>query len=218
MKELFDKIPFWKDLDEYDRQLFLKNAEFRIIPKGTMLAEAGSPCLYFPFVLSGEIRVYRMNEAGKEITLYRIHGGDSCVLTISCLMTGSTFPAYAMTEKTSELFLVPGEIFREWVENIPQWRLYTFRMIEKIIVNMMENVEQIAFQRLEKRLMEFLLERSHKDKDGMIYKTHQEIANELGTAREVISRALKTLERKQMIRVFRGRIQIIDSERLKDIV
>lgn len=184
----------------------LEASAVKTIPKDTTLYREGDSCGGIGFVLSGQIRVYRIGESGREITLYEIDPGETCILNASCLLSRADYPALAETTTDVELLMVPGDLFRRLVEEEPVMRSFVLSLFSDRLGAIMELVEEVAFGRMDRRLSDFIVE---KAEDGILPMTHQAIANELGTSREVVSRLLKDLERKGKVRLSRNEIRTI---------
>lgn len=178
----------------------------RRMPSGTLLYREGDACPGIAFVLSGEIRVYKIGQTGREITLYEIGPGETCILNASCILSGASYPAHAATLTDVNLLLVPSGAFGRLVEGHKEMRHFVFTLLSRRLAGVMELVEEVAFGRMDERLMEYLIEKSE---DGRLDATHQRIANDLGTSREVVSRLLKDFERKGIVSLSRNSIHII---------
>jgi CRP/FNR family transcriptional regulator len=176
------------------------------IPAGKQIYSEGDACQAIALVLSGEIRVYKVGETGREITLYEIGPGETCILNASCILAGQSYPANAVTLTDVELLLVPSAAFRRLVDEHEAMRDFVFSLLSRRLSGVMELVEEVAFGRLDERLREYLVEKSEND---TLETTHQKIANDLGTSREVVSRLLKDLERKQEVRLSRSSITLL---------
>ena len=175
----------------------------------------GEECNYLPIVKSGIVRVYKLSPNGNEITLYRINKGESCILTISCLLTNKRFPAIAFTESETEVLLVNANNVKNWINKYEIWRKFIFNYMSNIIFKVLTLLESSTFNRTEARLIDFLIQKSLEQ--GMIIKfTHQKIASEIGTSREVVSRILKELEDNKFLKLSRGSIQVLRIESLKN--
>jgi CRP/FNR family transcriptional regulator len=185
---------------------FLKHASVKQFPAGHYICWEGDVCTHLAVVLSGSVRVYKTGESGREITLYRIEENDSCVLTASCILSQIRFPALAMVEKEVRAVLIPAQILREWIGKYDVWRVYVFELMSKRLADVIATVEEIAFRRVDVRIAEFLAGFTVEQEPITI--THQEIADELGTSREVVSRILKDFERGNIISQSRGSIII----------
>jgi CRP/FNR family transcriptional regulator len=162
--------------------------------------------------VSGVVRVYQIGETGREITLYRFGLGQSCILTANAILNQQTFPAIATVEQDAEAVMVPADAFREWVRRHDLWRTFVFDLLSQRLTSVMAIVEEVAFHRMDTRLAAFLLERSRTA--GPLRLTHQEIAAELGSAREVVSRILEDFAAQGLIRASRGLVEVTDAEGL----
>jgi len=180
------------------------------IPAGTQIYHEGDACNGIAFVLSGDIRVYKIGQTGREITLYEIGPGETCILNASCILAGQNYPAHATAIEDTEILLVPAAEFRRMVAANEMMREFVFTLLSRRLSGVMELVEEVAFGRMDERLMEYLVERSE---DHRLETTHQKIANDLGTSREVVSRLLKDLERKgKVILLSRSEIVLLKEE------
>ena len=142
-------------------------------------------------LISGVVRVYKIGETGREITLYRFGLGQSCILTANAILSERSFPAIATVEREAEAVMIPADTFRDWVRRHDLWREFVFDLLSQRLVSVMALVEEVAFQRMDRRVAAFLLNRAQIQ--NPIHITHQEIAAELGSSREVISRLLEDL-------------------------
>lgn len=179
---------------------------FQLIPVGTRIYTEGDDCRGIAFVLSGEIRIYKIGETGREITLYEIGPGEMCILNASCILSGSTYPANAIVAADASVLLVPSADFHRLVTTHEEMRVFVFLLLSKRLATVMELVEEVAFGRMDQRLLDYLIEKSE---GGRLETTHQNIANDLGTSREVVSRLLKDFERKRQIRLSRNLITLL---------
>jgi CRP/FNR family transcriptional regulator len=193
---------------------FHNNQVLKKIPKGQFIAMEGEPCNYLPIVKSGVIRVYKLSPNGQEMTLYRIKSGESCILTISCLLTNKAFPAIAFTESDSEVILIDSANVKNWINKHNIWREFIFNYMSNIIFKVLSLLESSTFNRTESRIIDFLLI-NFEEKSSKLNITHQDIAREIGTSREVVSRILKELESQKIIKLSRGSIAILQKEALK---
>ncbi len=180
---------------------------------GQIIFSEGDSCSALALVVEGEVRVYKQGESGREITLYRLGPGESCILTASCILNEESFPALAVVEKPSLALVVPAVSLRAWMERFPAWREFVFRLITRRLGNVISVVEEVAFRRMDERLAEYLQKRLTRT-GSELHITHQEIADELGTAREVVSRLLKDFEEEDIVMVERGLIRLKNRELL----
>jgi len=201
-------FPFLKEASADVKQQFSEYTVVKQLPVGEYICWEGDACNHLALVLSGAVRVYKVGETGREITLYRIEQGESCILTASCILSQEHFPAMALVEQPVQAVLIPSLILRRWVQRYDVWRDYVFGLLSARLAAVIATVEEVAFRRVDVRLAEFLVKQA--EEQPTITRTHQEIASELGTAREVISRILKDFEREQIIALARGAITIQD--------
>lgn len=162
------------------------------------------------------MRVYKTGETGREITLYRIEPGESCILTANCILNRRGFPALAEVEQTTEVLLIPAAVFQEWMDRYKFWRDYIHAIIDRRITSVLTIMSEVVFARIDQRIAELLL--SGVGTDGGLTITHQKIAGELGSAREVVSRVLKDFEKRGLIRLARGRIELADAAGLGRLI
>jgi CRP/FNR family transcriptional regulator len=200
----------FKEVDE-----FFNASIYQKIPPKKIISVEGSACNYFSFLLKGMIKVYKTGDSGREITLYRIQEGGSCILTASCILTNKPFPAIAVTEENSEVLSLPAGLFKIWVNKYTFWQQYVFDLVSERLDNVITIVEEIAFKQVDKRIAERLY-KLLKDKTRKIQLTHQELAGDIGTSREVVSRILKDFEESGILTLSRGSIKVLNSEALKN--
>jgi CRP/FNR family transcriptional regulator len=164
-------------------------------------------------LISGVVRVFKVGETGREITLYRFSNGQSCILTANAILSQKTFPAVATVEKDAEAVMIPANTFREWIRHYDLWREFVFDLLSQRLASVMEIVEEVDFRRMDSRVASFLLTHSRGANPMRI--THQEIAAELGSSREVISRLLEDLAERGIVRASRGEIEVLDLEGMR---
>lgn len=216
------KIDFLKllpnvDLLEEELKIeFSRNSILKKVPKGEIIAFEGDECHYLPFVLEGIIRIYKLAESGREITLYRLGKGESCILTASCLMSKKSFPATACSETDIQILLIPSEVFRNWVSKYQYWNTYLYSLLSERLAEVIMMIEEVAFKRMDIRLAEYLL--GNVDKTDHMIITHKTIASELGSSREVVSRLLKNFEQENWIKLFRNKIKLTDKNKLSQLI
>ncbi len=204
--QIRQKLAFLKE-DEVFCSLFMKMATLAQIPSQHRFMEEGMTCTGLALITEGKVRVYKLGESGREITLYRLGTGESCVLTASCIMSNTPFPAIATTESAVTALIVPTDIVHKWVDDHKVWRQFIFNLVSQRLTDVITVIEEIAFRRMDTRLASYLLEQSF-DENNELHITHQAIATELGTAREVISRLLKDFETAGAIVITRGTITL----------
>jgi CRP/FNR family transcriptional regulator len=199
-------FPVFKNASDVVVQDLLDASRHVSFPAGAQIYQEGDACSGIAFVLSGEIRVYKIGESGREITLYGIGPGETCILNASCILSGRSYPAYADALSETGVLLVPAEVFRRLVSEDESVRTFVFTLLSQRLSGVMELVEEVAFRRMDERLTEYLIEKSE---NGRLESTHQRIANDIGTSREVVSRLLKDMERSGKISLSRNAITLL---------
>lgn len=190
------------------------------LPAGTQVFDTGSDCGGFPIILSGVVRVFKHLANGRRIELYRVTPDEPCILSLGCLLGGGHYPASGIAGDATRLIVMPSGLFNECVANNAAFRNAMFRALGNRLVNTMELVEEVVTLRLDVRLAAALLAHaglgnaSAAGPGGTISLTHQQLADELGTVREMISRLLDDFAQRGMLALGRGRIDIIDAAKL----
>jgi CRP/FNR family transcriptional regulator, anaerobic regulatory protein len=206
-------LPILEHADPGLLREFQQKAFFARIPEGHDVFVEGDRADAIALLISGVVRVYKIGETGREITLYRFGNGESCILTANAILSQQNFPAIATVEKEAEAVMIPAEVFRDWVRRYDLWREFVFELLSERLSSVMAIVEEVAFRRMDERLATFLSQRLGQS--DLIRITHQEIAAELGSSREVISRILEDFSALGMISVSRGTITLLDLEALQ---
>lgn len=202
-------LPFLADPRREIGREFARLAVVGRFSAGQTVFSEGDSCTAFSILLSGGVRVFKIGETGREITLYRFSQGESCILTANCILSRQQFPAIAVVEQDCEAVVVPHEVFQSWVDAYPPWREYVFDMLSRRLATMMAVVDEVAFRRMDIRVAEWLLRQPPGDQD-VLRLTHQQIAADLGTSREVVSRILEEFAANKLIRTARGAVAILD--------
>jgi len=191
-------------------------AQVMSVPRGAVLFRDGDVCQGYVFVIDGAVKVQKMDTQGREIVLYRVEEGQTCMLTTSCLIGNQPYPAEGIAETDVKLAMLPASTFERAVSDSAEFRRFVLASIGRRIGDLMMLVEDVAFGRMDVRLAKLLL-RLGGESGGVLSLTHQELATELGTAREVVSRLLKDFERKGWLALSRGRITIREEWALKGV-
>lgn len=176
------------------------------LPPGKVIFRPGDHCSGLPLVVSGSVKVQMTGVSGNRIVLYRMGANDICTLSIGCLMSGHGYRAEAVVEEAAEAIMVPRLLFDQMMAVSAEFRTSIMASYGRRLDDLMLLVEEVAFRRMDERLEQWLATRA---KQGTITITHQELAVELGTAREVVSRLLKELERQGRVALSRGRIECL---------
>jgi len=184
----------------------------RRVQPGVVLFDAHTPCTGFPLILSGTVKVLQRYPNGRELPLYRVHPGESCLLSGSCLLGHNDYCATGIAETAVELLIVPPADFDALIASDPAFRSHVFNLFGERLATLLSLVEAIAYQKLDQRLAALLLV-----KGDPVEATHQVLADELGSVREIVSRLLRMFEDKGWVRLGRERIQIVDRAALASL-
>jgi len=206
-------LPILEHADPRLLREFQDTAFFTRIPEGRDVFIEGDQVDAIALLISGVVRVYKIGETGREITLYRFGNGESCILTANAILSQKNFPAVATVEKEAEAVMIPADTFRDWVRRYDLWREFVFELLSQRLSSVMAIVEEVAFRRMDVRVASLLINRSLGS--DLIRITHQEIAAELGSSREVISRILEDFSAQGLIEVSRDSIKIVDRDALQ---
>ncbi len=207
-------LPFLADPTSEVQHAFVHHATFMRFPTATTVFEEGDLCTTFAVLAQGRVRVFKIGETGREITLYRFARGESCILTMSCILSERQFPAIATVEEPAEAFVVDHTTFQGWVEHFSPWRNYMFQLLSQRLATVMAIVDEVAFRRMDERIAEFILRRSTPG-EAVLNLTHQQIAAELGTSREVVSRILADFAAAGVVQLGRGSMTVRDRSGLQ---
>ena len=209
------RCPGLREIDDPAWQHAAQTAHVRRFAVGQPLYYEGDPCTSLVIVIEGRIRIEHISDEGHEITLYHVDAGNTCRLNTSCVLGGHAHPAGAIADTPTLAAFIPSELLHKAIAESDALRRYVFRSLDSGLNELVSLVDEIAFDDMDHRLAKHLLAQSSDGKT--VVTTHQALANELGTAREVVSRVLKGLESRGWIMLKRGRISILDSDALKDL-
>ena len=185
------------------------------LPAGTVVFHQGDRCNNYLLILQGGVKVLSRAENGREIVLYRLGAGDSCVLTTSCLFGNVPYPAEGVTESAVTALVLPAAAFKTAIRESEAFRTLVFQTFTDHLAGVIGLLEDVAFGRLDARLARYLI--GHADNEGSIRVTHQQLATELGSAREVISRQLKDFEGRGLLTTQRGSLLLHDQAALEKL-
>lgn len=212
-QRLVEALPILERADTDLEREIQSDSIFRRIPAGADVFVEGDRTESIALLLSGVVRVYKVSETGREITLYRFGLGGSCILTANAILSRQSFPAIATVEQEAEAVMIPAESFRDWVRRYDLWREFMFDLISQRLQTVMMIVDEVAFQRMDRRVAAFLHARAQVSNPVEI--THREIAAEVGSSREVISRLLDDFSDEGILSTSRGSINILDFQALE---
>ncbi|HSM72574.1 MAG TPA: Crp/Fnr family transcriptional regulator [Anaerolineales bacterium] len=213
LNRIIRAMPFLQKADAPLIDELRKHAQFANISAGHDVFVDGDRVDGIAILLSGVVRVYKIGETGREITLYRFGLGESCILSANAIMSDKSFPAIATVEEDAEAVMIPANIFRAWVNKYEPWREFVFDLLSARLSTVMTVVDEVVFKRMDRRVISFLLNQAKVQNPIRI--THQEIAAELGSSREVISRILEDFSKESLIEAGRGTIEVLEFEELK---
>ena len=212
-REIF---PFWKELSQADRDHICRNSHKVVYAAGRNVHDGGE-CSGVVLVRSGSLRLFIMSEEGKEITLYRLHGGDMCMLSASCVLDAVTFDVFLDAEEESECCVIAGPVFAAVSERNPGMKIFALETAVSRFSDVMWVMQQILFLSIDKRLAIFLSDESARTGSDTIALTHGQIARYMGSAREVVSRMLKYFAGEGLVEVSRKGVKILDKKRLRKL-
>ena len=210
--QLLQHYPMLRGLPVSQLEDLLSNAATMHLPAGTVMFDENQPCQGFPLLLSGSIRVIKASSNGRELQLYRVCPGESCILTSSCLLGHTHYHARGVVEQDVELVALPPPAFRTLLSQCEPFRDYIFSLFSERLTDLMQLVSAVAFQKLDQRLAALLI-----TKPSPIHITHQALADELGSVREIVSRLLKNFADQGWVRLGREQIEVVDAHALKNL-
>jgi CRP/FNR family transcriptional regulator len=207
---LLQNYPVLAVLEDSALDALLAQANLVSLPAGTTAFDENQTCHGFPLLLDGAIRVIKSAPSGRELQLYRVLPGESCILTSSCLLGHTRYQARGVTETATELLLLSASDFQNLIDLYPPFREYVFRLFSERLTDLMQLVSAVTFQKLDQRLAALLV-----GKPNPIQATHQSLADELGSAREMVSRLLKGFAEQGWVKLGREHIDILQPDALK---
>lgn len=209
MPQNLDWLTMFPDLAGLEapaKSILLKYARIVEAPVGTVGYREGGPCGAYVMRLAGRSRVFKMSTSGREILLYRVNAGETCVITTTCLLGNSDYPASTVVEEAIKDVIIPSAAFNQLMIDSKVFRTFVMANYGALISDLIVLLDEVAFHSLDARLAKLLLEAGTDSIQG----THQQIADELGTAREVVSRQIKRFEQKSWVSLGRGHVELLD--------
>lgn len=206
-------FPALMQLEAPAREILAKSARIVEAPIGTIGYREGGACGAYVMRLAGQSRVYKMSTSGREILLYRVAAGETCVITTTCLLGHSNYPASTIVEEPIRDVIIPSAAFNQLMIDSAVFRRFVMTNYGVLISDLIVLLDEVAFHSLDARLAKLLLDA----KNSTISRTHQLMADELGTAREVVSRQLKRFEQKSWVALGRGHVEINDRAALEKL-
>ena len=209
------RFPILCSLPDKDMRALVDAVRFPTMEPGDVAYEQDAECPNYLMCIEGRTRVFKASEAGREMLIYKVGSGGTCVLTTQCLLTGSTFPAQSVAESPTELAAVPAAQFHHLMSISPTFRGFVMDDYTRLLASLFALVDEVAFAPLEQRLARRLL--AEADPYGRIAKTHQQLADDVGSVREMVSRHLGDWERAGWVRTGRREIEILDGHALASV-
>ena len=197
--------------DIYERETveaILEIGKLKKIKADDWMLDIGDPILYMPLLLKGQLRVLREDAEGHELLIYYIRPGETCAMSLICCSGNAVSNVRAVAEEDSELLLLPIQIIDEWTTKYPSFKSFILKTYQKRFEELLNTIDSIAFHNLDDRLSQLLKQKSENE-GSELKTTHQELANQLNSSREVISRLLKQMERKGKIQMGRNKITLL---------
>jgi CRP/FNR family transcriptional regulator len=204
-ERFLETFPFFRNASPSLVENILSSSRYMKLPGKMLVKLEGDRCQDFVFMLTGEKRIYKCGNSSREITLYEIGAGDICILNASCILSNTRLPANAATIIETEVLLLPAQDFLDIIAGYKEMRAFVHSRINDGVTSIMTLVSEIAFGKMDERIISYLIEKSE---NGKLKRTHQQIANDLGTSREVVSRLLKEFERQDLIHLSRNYIKL----------
>jgi len=209
-------LPFWEELSESDRDYLCNNSVALTYPAGASIYD-GTECRGVIFVRSGCLRMYMMSDDGREITLSRLHAGEMCMFTASCVLRTMEFDVFVDAEETSECCIISGAAFSTVAESNANVKIFSLESAVGRFSDVMWALQQMLLKSLDKRLAIFLLDESARIGADTVPLTHEQIARYMGSARETVSRMLKYFGAEGLVEASRKGVRLLDKKRLREL-
>ncbi|MEZ5024947.1 MAG: Crp/Fnr family transcriptional regulator [Chitinophagales bacterium] len=200
LNELFEPNLI-KELEKTSKQINVQ--------AGNTILEIGEIVRHIPIILDGSVKVSRIDEDNRELLLYYVNPKESCAMTFTCCMQHNPSEIRAVAEDDVQMLAVPIEVMDKWLNKFPSWKNFVMKTIHIRFTELLKAIDQIAFQKLDERLITYLKEKSKATNSTLVNLSHQQIADELATSRVVISRLLKSLENENKLLLYRNQIKIL---------
>ncbi|WP_367924597.1 Crp/Fnr family transcriptional regulator [uncultured Ruthenibacterium sp.] len=215
--EIKEFFPFWKTLTADQQARLTESARPYTAKKGEVLHRGQADCLGLVCVCSGVLRAYTLSGEGREITLYRLYERDVCLFSASCAMRAVDFDIIIEADQESQLLVIPPDVYRRLMEQSAPASNFTNELMAGHFSDVMWLLDQVLNKKLDARLAAFLLEAADRENSDTLTLTHETIAGELGSAREVISRMMKYLQSEGLVAVSRGSVRLVDRPGLANL-
>ena len=218
VRECLEKLPFWAELSDEERRFAQRNSAMRRIDAGSLVYSRGHcACVGMVYVAKGSVRAYLMSSEGREITLFRLRSGDSCVLTAACVVKRITVDIHMTAEEPSELMVMNAEAFASLTEGNIHARCFLYESAAESFSSVVSTMEEILFSGFDRRLAAFLLAEAEREGGSEIRMTQSRIAECVNSAREVVTRMLKQFAQKGIVELKRGQVKLLDPDGLREL-
>lgn len=208
-KETINALPFFEALNDQSKNALHAHAQVHDVEAGERICEHdGKTCERLAFIVYGRIRVYKMNEEGREVTLYDVIDGEVCLSSLQCLLEGKPYDVHIDTIEPSRIVFIPANLVQQWLLKDPSFLKHILKSTLQKVDTLMWHYESMSFAPIKQRVGLYLYEKSLHFRVSPIYITHQRIADEIGASREAVSRMLKTLEGQGYLNLSRGKIHL----------
>ena len=211
-EELF---PFWEKLSDIEKALMEQTTYTETYNKGMLMHRTEDSCKGLMTILSGQLRTYILSEEGREVTLFRVNAGEVCVLSASCLMDTITFDVLIEATEDTEVLVLPTTTLNHIVQQNPYIELFLYKSATEKFSDVMWTMQQILFLKIDQRVAQFLWDEMVQKNSMTLSITHDEIAKNIGSAREVVTKVLKYMVKENVLELKRGTITILDKEKLR---
>lgn len=210
-------FPFWSKLSQDEQKALSQSAKEREYKKGSIVSGDKTQCTGLLTVVSGQLRAYVITDEGKEITLYRLFEHDICLFSASCMLNSIQFDIMIEALEDTKVYVIPADVYKRLMERSAPVANYTNELMASRFSDVMWIMDQILSKKLDGRLAALLIEEEDLAGGDTLSATHEQLANHLGSAREVITRMLRYFQSEGIVKLTRGKIQITDRNRLKEL-
>ena len=213
-----DHFPIWDQLQPHQQRQLLDSLAVQTVAGGTVLRGGNTDCAGLLLIRTGQLRALVYSEEGREITIYRLFDGDLCLFCAPCIICSIQFDVTIQVEKDTEFWKIPSDVYQELMVQSTAVSNFTNELMASRFTEVMSRVEQFMWKSMDKRVSAFLLQEASIEGTYELRITHETIANHLGSHREVITRTLRDFQDAGLVKLSRGLVTILDSERMQDIM
>lgn len=215
MQDLLKLLPFWSKLSSNDQKQLAASSHIETYTKGDIIHRTDTECKGILIVRTGQVRIYILSEEGREVTLFRVNTGETCVLSASCLIDSIAFDVVIEATEDTEVLVVQTCAFFQVMGQNPEVELYLYKTATEHFSDVMWTMQQILFMRIDQRIAQFLWDEMVHKNTTLLQITHDEIAKYIGSAREVVTKVMKYLAQENVVALSRGKVEILNKEKLK---